>query len=777
MLKTILFILFLIPLPASGQQRFADLRRQGDSLMHARRYGEAIQAYEQAEGIGARKIFMTQLYTDMARCYDATGRYSDEMRCYEQLATLVPDPDLMKVKMAEMQLRTGQFQEVVFHLQQMTTDARYDNQRQLMLASALHHLGENEASTAILDSIILSRKGMRDESYRAAINNKAFMLSSLGDHKQAIPLLQEAMNLYPPNDPMRAAVLGNLALAEAHTGEKTSLEHIGQAIKTIETTLGTDSHDYIILLRKKAEILLLTGQDHMALQAFKDFFNHEKQYVTANFAFMSDQQRRNYWKREQPLIAECYAMESLDPDFLLDVAVFSKAILYQHNIDQRQSEDFGKTFQADGQAVRTALKPGECAVEFVTYQKDNEEHYGAIVAYNNRPTRFVSLFARDSLLCHQIKGKTGTKPLSYCIAHTDRPMKNALYADTTLCNMIWGKIADTTTSRLFFAPDADLHILAAEYLPSATPMPTLYRLSSTYTLTKRHHVTRQGSGAMVIGGVDYAAKDIPFVQGFLPDRSGSRQMSLDHMLPSESTGFKYLKGSGREADTIAAMLTTAGTLCLKGSAATEQQTKSLLPGHSILHISTHGFCSDILEPDKEEADKDSLSEDKSLVRSGIILAGANKYAQQHPENKGYEDGILTAREISQMDLTSVDMTVLSACQTALGRASQNGMAAMPQGLKKAGVRTIVASLWHVDDEATTRLMTAYYRHLDDNDKPCPQEAMHRAQTELRQASVTTTAERFTFNPATLGRRKVTTTKHTSFNEPFFWAPFIVIDGI
>ena len=138
------------------------------------------------------------------------------------------------------------------------------------------------------------------------------------------------------------------------------------------------------------------------------------------------------------------------------------------------------------------------------------------------------------------------------------------------------------------------------------------------------------------------------------------------------------------------------------------------------------------EPPANVLDKDSLVEDKSLLRCGIILAGANKYAQQRESNEAYEDGILTAREVSQLDLSGVDLAVMSACQTALGRTTEDGMA---------------------------------------------QDALIRAQEELRTIKVEKVTDGYAFNPSTLGRRKVTRKSEKNYAEPFFWAPFIVIDGI
>lgn len=109
--------------------------------------------------------------------------------------------------------------------------------------------------------------------------------------------------------------------------------------------------------------------------------------------------------------------------------------------------------------------------------------------------------------------------------------------------------------------------------------------------------------------------------------------------------------------------------------------------------------------------KDNVSEDLSLSRCGIILSGANRTAKQDANNKYVEDGILTARELCNLNLTHVELAVLSACQTGLGRITADGIAGLPRGLKKAGANAILVSLWDVNDHATQLLMTQFYRNL------------------------------------------------------------------
>ena len=76
-----------------------------------------------------------------------------------------------------------------------------------------------------------------------------------------------------------------------------------------------------------------------------------------------------------------------------------------------------------------------------------------------------------------------------------------------------------------------------------------------------------------------------------------------------------------------------------------------------------------------------------------------------------DDGILTAQEISRLNLSGLNLVVLSACETALGDITNEGVMGLQRGFKKAGAQTIVMSLWKVADEQTQQFMTEFYRLL------------------------------------------------------------------
>ena len=96
-----------------------------------------------------------------------------------------------------------------------------------------------------------------------------------------------------------------------------------------------------------------------------------------------------------------------------------------------------------------------------------------------------------------------------------------------------------------------------------------------------------------------------------------------------------------------------------------------------------------------------------------------------------EDGILTAYEISQMNLSNTELVVLSACETGLGDIKGNeGVYGLQRAFKIAGVKYLIMSLWQVPDKQTSLLMTNFYRNWIEEKMEIP-DAFHAAQQEMR----------------------------------------------
>lgn len=147
--------------------------------------------------------------------------------------------------------------------------------------------------------------------------------------------------------------------------------------------------------------------------------------------------------------------------------------------------------------------------------------------------------------------------------------------------------------------------------------------------------------------------------------------------------------------------------------------------------------------------KNQSFEDKALLRSGLLFSGANIGLRGEPLPDDVEDGVLTAQELSNMNLGNVDMVVMSACQSGLGETTGEGVFGLQRGFKLAGANTLLMSLWKVDDGATCLLMTEFYRHyLSGKSK---RESLHLAQQTLRNSD--------------------------EYSDPSYWAAFILLDAI
>ena len=204
-------------------------------------------------------------------------------------------------------------------------------------------------------------------------------------------------------------------------------------------------------------------------------------------------------------------------------------------------------------------------------------------------------------------------------------------------------------------------------------------------------------------------------------------------------GFTPLPGTQIEADEIPALIMSKdkNKTVLTGKAATEEEIKKS-KSPRIMHLATHGF---FLKDEEIALSNDTrglsivdLGPDKGiknyakryenpLVRSGLAFAGANHASEV---TKG-EDGILTALEVSGLDLYGTDLVVLSACETGVGEIKNGeGVFGLRRAFALAGAKNLMMSLWPVSDEITARQMITFYKNLQ---KLPPAKALRQAQLQ------------------------------------------------
>ena len=327
--------------------------------------------------------------------------------------------------------------------------------------------------------------------------------------------------------------------------------------------------------------------------------------------------------------------------------------------------------------------------------------------------------------------------------------EDIFYTHSDLYNLIWKPLEDELAGikNVYFSPSGELHRIGIEYIPmtmteNICDKYNLHRLSSTRQLAFIQDETK-GDKNVLYGGLKYdvaASDSIPAPTSSEVNRDFT---FVPHAIVDSLNlrgSYKYLPGTKEEVDRIVSNLESHSIpyTYYYGTEGTEESFKSLDGSRpKLLHIATHGFYMTEQDAEKKNFSRPLLleesrgyREDKPMMRSGLLLSGCSRALNHESIPEGVEDGILTADEISKLDMRGLDLVVLSACQTGLGDiTSGEGVFGLQRGFKNAGAKTIIMSLWKVSDIATQHLMTSFYNHyLGGMPK---EQAFRMAQGELR----------------------------------------------
>jgi len=261
---------------------------------------------------------------------------------------------------------------------------------------------------------------------------------------------------------------------------------------------------------------------------------------------------------------------------------------------------------------------------------------------------------------------------------------------------------------LIVSPDGELHKVPFAALENGDGKYLVERRAVTY-VTSGRDLTRGKSGVAPTMTMLMAANPAFGDRGvFKSSVIRARPVRAPDYGPIE---YPPLPGTAEEAQLIPPLVKGEKKV-LQGKQATESAVRGT-KSPQILHLATHGFF--LKDRADDEAFPDPLGRgghrvfrggaDGPLARSGLALAGAN-YADEVTEG---DDGILTALEVTNMDLYGTDLAVLSACETALGQIKTGeGVYGLRRAFVLAGAHNLVMSLWPVSDKITRDLMERFY---------------------------------------------------------------------
>jgi CHAT domain-containing protein/Tfp pilus assembly protein PilF len=266
------------------------------------------------------------------------------------------------------------------------------------------------------------------------------------------------------------------------------------------------------------------------------------------------------------------------------------------------------------------------------------------------------------------------------------------------------------TRRVLISPDGALNLIPFAALVDERDQYLVKQYSFSYLTSGRDLLrlqvkTPSKQAAIVLADPDFGGDTTPCLDRKLKLSKGAVDFSRVLFCP--------LTGTAGEARALQALMPDATVLTRQQ--ATEAAVKQA-GGPKILHIATHGFfLEDVLINPAAAARGVLIANSKAgaaikvenpLLRSGLAMAGANLH------KSGDDDGVLTALEVSGLDLWGTKLVVLSACDTGVGEVKNgDGVYGLRRALVLAGSESQVMSLWSVNDEATRDLMIDYYTRL------------------------------------------------------------------
>lgn len=442
--------------------------------------------------------------------------------------------------------------------------------------------------------------------------------------------------------------------------------------------------------------------------------------------------------------------------------------------------DYTKNLSITWQDVKTHLNPEDVAIEFVEVhdQKEGTSKYAALVIRKeDQSPKWVSLFSEKELFTAKSAG---------------------YYKSTKLSRLLWEplNIYIQNKKNIYFAPDGELYNIGVEYLPHwdknciVSDAWNMFRVSSTRQILQPAQNTKI-SQAAVYGGIKYDADTTTLVND---SKKYPSFRSLDNVywIASDTTdlrwGAKELPATKPEVEDIDKMLRAAhvANSLYIGTDGTEASFKALSgKKKNLLHIATHGFYSPAAKPQNDDTESTVQHEERIMMRSGLLLAGANTTLTGKSMPKNVEDGVLTAQEIATLDFRDLDLVVMSACETGLGDVSGEGVFGLQRGFKKAGAKSLLMSLWKVNDEATRLLMTQFYKNLTSG--LSKYESLRSAQKFVREYEVeieeqndkSSVLEKLSTRQTSQVEtdNKKAKKKVKKYQDPKMWAAFILLDAI
>lgn len=604
-------------------------------------------------------------------------------------------------------------------------------------------------------------------SYATSLNYLAVLYSRTGEYKKAEPLFIEAKNIIiktlGEKHPLYADLLSYQAFLYDKMGQFATAETL--YVENSKVRLLNIQQNFSFLSEREKSDFLTTSIDD-----FNSFIGFAIRRVRANPAITKQvsnnllvtkgillssrlQVQNSILKSRDTVLIKLYRDWEAQKKYLgqLQQMREGSATKMGYNLDSlenvtntmekelcKRSADFDSDLKIQNttwQDVQKNLSKTDAAVEFLTYTSSPPEKFDSLNRNISGPDtvwycalivrpgydapRLIRLFEETQLtdILNQMVNSRGVQVL-------DQPATKE--KNMELYDLIWKPIDSLLTGAktVFFSPsgllyrasfaafaNADMKFLFDRY--------NLIMMSCTRSIGKSDFSLKvtPGFNSVIYGGIEYTlepAKQLEEANMYKTAHDALLAMNDNPNFKVSTRGgaWKYLKGTLTEANSISEALlkNKIPTQLYIGKQAVEEAFKSLSgKSPSVIHIATHGFYFSGDAAKKNSAEKEVKFLDNPLFRSGLIMAGANRVWTGNASIEGIDDGILTAYEVSLLDLSNTKLVVLSACETGLGDLKDNeGVYGLQRAFKLAGVDYLIVTLWEIRDEVTVEFMNCFY---------------------------------------------------------------------
>jgi CHAT domain-containing protein/Tfp pilus assembly protein PilF len=725
----------------------------------------ALSIREKSLGPGHREVART--LTEMAATLQQVGRTTAAqaaatraLAIWERLGTPnAPEYATALALYAELQVRRGNDEAAT----------EYYEKAMRIRANVFGTASPNYAEAQAGYALALANLGDRTSALNNAVNAESTGRSHLRTMLRSLPERQSLT--YAAVRPKGLDLVLSLALSSTEPAEP-AMDIVVRSRAIVLDEMATRRRTQQTAIDDPLRTAFITAQQRLANLVVRG----PGESTAAQFAIALDNAQADSERAEQALAkrsAEFRAERSRAQLGLDDVraALPSDSVLLSFVAYERTlfRDRVGKN--ATNTPARSALRKVPSYLAFVVRPQ------GAVTV-----VRLGSAHAIDSLVARWREGiRAEAAPAP---AASTESKATSRESGVALRRLIWDPVAPllTNANRVFIVADGSLSLVPfvalpvgqRSYLIDRAPV-IHYQSSERDLIAASVDIAFAEQGLLAVGGPAFDDSTLfgatratpPVPNGARPTQMVTRSAFAPCDASSGVQGtFSPLGGTLKEVRDLATVWNTSArsrseeSRVLVGQDASEPAVKKEAHRYRVLHLATHGFfLSDACLPGSANtravggliaATKQrptAVAMANPLLLSGLALAGANRRGAALP---GEDDGILTAEEVATLDLSGVEWAVLSACDTGLGeiRAGE-GVLGLRRAFQIAGAKTVIMSLWSVDDQATREWMVTLYQG--------------RFQKQLSTADAV--------HAATIARLRDRRAKGLN-TAPFYWAAFV-----